>query len=155
MSVNLIDLVILRHGEAAAAHPDRDRALTEYGKQQVSGQYQWLLEQGFKPELILHSPYRRTTETASLSSTCFPEAVLQEEPLITPGGDPTMVTSLIPALGKQQILLASHMPIVAHLTAVFLPEMPVFHYPVAGLCWLQIAEDGSSAKLLHKHWPDA
>jgi len=152
MSVNSIELVILRHGEAGNASSDRERKLTEYGQQQILSQYQWLTEQGFIPEVILHSPYQRTVETAFLSKDFFPEIVLQEESLITPDGDPPMVASLIPALGKKKILLASHMPMVSYLTAQFLPKIDIFSYPVAGLCWLKLNTENLSAELIHKHW---
>ena len=152
MPDNLIDLVIVRHGEAGSATTDHERSLTSYGQQQISSQYQWLVEQNFMPQIILHSPYKRTVETALLSQTLFPEAELEVEPLITPDGDPKMVQSMIPALGKQQILLISHMPMVAYLTSILVSGQNITGYPVAGLCWLQMVADGSSAKLLHQHW---
>ncbi|RKZ99663.1 MAG: histidine phosphatase, partial [Gammaproteobacteria bacterium] len=82
-----MELIILRHGEAGSAALDQERPLTDYGRQQIAGQYQWLQEHQFEPELILHSPYRRTTETADLASVLFPNAELQVEPLLTPDGD--------------------------------------------------------------------
>ena len=152
MSVNSIDLVILRHGEAGNASSDKERRLTEYGQQQISSQYQWLTEQGFIPDIILHSPYQRTVETAYLSKAFYPDILLQEDVLITPDGDPPMMASLIPVLGKKKILIASHMPMVSYLTAQFLPNIDIFSYPVAGLCWLKINTEDSSAELVHKHW---
>ncbi|MCP3673034.1 MAG: hypothetical protein GY829_00990 [Gammaproteobacteria bacterium] len=152
MSVNSIELVILRHGEACHASSDKERRLTECGQQQISSQYQWLTEQGFIPELILYSPYQRTVETASLSKPFFSDTVFQEEPLITPDGDPPMVASLITDLGKKKILIASHMPMVSYLTAQFLPELGIFSYPVAGLCWLKINSENLPAELIHKRW---
>jgi len=152
MSNNLIDLIILRHGEAGSAVYDRERQLTERGRQQINSQYQWLDDHGFKPELILHSPYQRTVESAALAENYFPEAVYQAEPLITPDGNPSMVHSLITALDNHRILLVSHMPMVAYLTAEIVPEADIFGFPVAGLCWLQLDNDASSAKILHKRW---
>ena len=153
MSDNLIDLTILRHGQAGEATSDRDRSLTEYGEQQISNQCKWLFDQGFRPELILHSPYQRTIESAVLAQMVFPEAVMQVESSITPNGDPALILSLIPALGKNQILLVSHMPMVANLTRSFNPEFNIFSYPIAGLCWIQMQLNGSLPRLLHQHWP--
>ena len=144
-------IVILRHGEAAHAIPDRDRSLTEYGRRQIESQYQWLKEQNFQPELILHSPYKRTVETASLAEAYFPNVEMQVEPLITPDGNPEMIAQLVPALEKQQVLIVSHMPMVSYLTKTFLPELDIFSYPVAGLCWLELSLN--TATLLHKRWP--
>jgi len=152
MPDNLIELVILRHGEAGSATSDRERALTKYGRYQVSSQYQWLLKQEFQPQVILHSPYRRTTETALLANDYFPDAALQVEPLITPDGDPETILSMISVLGKQQILLVSHMPLVTYLSAALLAGVKPFSYPVAGLCWIQIKQPISSSRLIHKKW---
>ena len=154
MSEKTIELVILRHGEADNAIPDRERCLTEFGRSQVVSQYQWLQQQKFQPELILHSPYKRTTETASLAKHFYPEVELQVEPIITPDGSPALAAQLIPTLNKQSILMASHMPMVAYLTAEFLPDINIFGYPVAGLCWLQLELNHSKATLLHKRWPE-
>ena len=109
-------------------------------------------EQGLEPQLIMHSPYQRTVETASLGASYFPDAVLQSEPLITPDGDSVMISSMLSAMDEQQIIIVSHMPMVSYLTVELLPAINIFSYPVAGLCWLQIARDGSTAELLHQHW---
>lgn len=148
-----IEIVILRHGEADQATPDRERSLTDYGRRQIKSQYQWLKEQNFQPDMILHSPYKRTTETALLAKAFFPNVEMNVESLITPDGNPGMVAELIPALEKQQLLIASHMPMVSYLTSEFLPELGLFGYPVAGLCWLELSIDNNKASLLHKHWP--
>ena len=154
MSKRLINLVILRHGEAGAAQVDRDRSLTDYGKQQICSQYEWLCEQKFQPELILHSPYKRTVQSASLSEDYFPESKLQVESMITPDGDPAMVASMLRSTAVNSILIVSHMPMVSYLTIQLKPEIELFGFPVAGLCWLEISQDDLSANLIHKHWPD-
>jgi len=152
MSSNLTDLVILRHGEAGYAQRDNDRRLTETGQKQINSQYQWLTAQGYDPELILHSPYRRTCETASLANQYFPDAVLQTEPLLTPDADPALASAFINTLESHRILVVSHMPMVACLTSIYLPETEIFGYPVAGLCWLQMIPDENISKLLYRHW---
>ena len=146
-------IVILRHGEATHAIPDRDRSLSDHGRRQIESQYQWLKEQNFQPDLILHSPYKRTVETASLAEAYFPNVEMQVEPLITPDGNPEMIVQLVPALEKQQVLIVSHMPMVSYLTKTFLPELDLFGYPVAGLCWLEFSLNSSRSTLLHKRWP--
>ena len=154
MSDNLIEIVILRHGEAGTASSDRERPLTDYGREQVSSQYQWLLDQGFLPELILHSPYRRTSETAILAADFFHDAKIKIEPLLKPDADPAIISSLIPTLGNSRILLVSHMPLVSYLTAAISEGIQPFAFPVAGLCWLNLNRETLSAKLFHKKWPD-
>ena len=150
--VNLTDLVILRHGEAGHASSDRERSLTELGCAQITSQYLWLKEQGFIPEQIFHSPYVRTTETASLASEIYPVAELLSEPLITPDADPLIAASFIKALPTNKVLIASHMPMVAYLTNILVPDNHIFAYPVAGLCWIKPSQDKRSLSIFQKNW---
>lgn len=154
MSGSHIELVILRHGEAGSAESDFDRALTKKGRDQITRQYQWLQQQSFLPELILHSPYQRTVETALLSAQFFPDAQRKIEPMITPDASPQVIAEQIHTFGKIKILMISHMPMVAYLTVALLPKVDIFGFPLAGLCYLQLAGEAQQAKLLHKHWLD-
>ncbi len=150
MSSNLLELVILRHGEAGSAIRDYDRTLTEKGVRQIKSQCHWLSQQGYYPQLILHSPYQRTCETALLVKQYFPDTPLQAEPLLTPDADPALTSALLLSLDKTRIIIVSHMPMVAYLTSSFLPDKELFGYPVGGLCWLRICEENHSAQLQHR-----
>jgi len=127
MSRNITDLIILRHGEAGYAPADHERTLTKTGQTQIRQQYFWLKEQGLKPELILYSPYQRTFETAGLATDFFPEVTLQVEPLLTPDADPALAASFLLSLEQKRIMVVSHMPMVADLTASFLSIIQILY----------------------------
>ena len=152
ISENLTDLVILRHGEAGNASIDRDRKLTELGRSQIILQYKWLKERDFEPQQILHSPYVRTTETAALAAEFYPNAELLCETLITPDADPLLAASFIESLSINKVLIVSHMPMVAYLTQILVPNSHIFGFPVAGLCWVKVSEEGEAPTIFHKHW---
>ena len=62
-------MLLFRHAAAEPATStgaDADRELTKAGRQQLQRTAAWLLERERLPDLILHSPYRRTTQTASV-----------------------------------------------------------------------------------------
>lgn len=61
----MFSLYVLRHAEAEPhASSDAARALTEKGHAQATRVGRFLVEHGLRPSLILHSPFRRTLETA-------------------------------------------------------------------------------------------
>jgi len=134
----LVNLIILRHGEAEICSPDKLRPLTYHGRQQIHSQCQWLINNGFKADCLLHSPYLRTTETAQIAAEYFSEASVMQESLITPDGHPEIVAELIPNLCFLNILLISHMPMVSYLTSTLLAEKEMYGYPVAALSWLKL-----------------
>ena len=64
-------LTLWRHGEAGSGATDEVRALTPRGRKEViamaQGYSTWAGESALGPvSLLLHSPYRRTVETAKL-----------------------------------------------------------------------------------------
>ena len=64
-------LTLWRHGEAGSGVTDEVRALTPRGREETiamaQGYSTWAGESALGPvSLLLHSPYRRTVETAKL-----------------------------------------------------------------------------------------
>ena len=62
-------LIILRHGEAeneARGSRDKDRELTGSGTRDVLLKGQWLTQQRLKPDFVVVSDSKRTTQTAEL-----------------------------------------------------------------------------------------
>ncbi|BCL14955.1 SixA phosphatase family protein [Micromonospora sagamiensis] len=59
-------LVLLRHGKAATPEgdvADRDRALTVRGQADAAAAGAWLARHGFRPDVVVCSPARRTRQT--------------------------------------------------------------------------------------------
>ena len=109
-------LWIMRHGEAKwHASTDSERPLSADGVSEVRSV-------GHKLDLpdsveIWHSPYLRAQQTCSelvKSLTVVPKTV-KEELMITPEADVKSVISLIEAVALPELMLVSHMPLVAKL----------------------------------------
>lgn len=63
----MFSLYVLRHADAEPmASSDAARALTEKGRAQSVKVGKFLAAHGLKPALILHSPFKRTQQTAEL-----------------------------------------------------------------------------------------
>src|SRR5215813_12176239 len=64
----MLPLYFLRHADAEPGSPggDAERALTHKGIAQAKRVAEFCARSGIAPTAILHSPYRRTTETAEI-----------------------------------------------------------------------------------------
>src|SRR5215211_2484439 len=59
-----VQLVIVRHAEAASGEPDELRPLTQQGREAARALGQRLARSGFQPDAIVSSPLLRARETA-------------------------------------------------------------------------------------------
>lgn len=115
-------LYVMRHGEAVTfVGSDRERPLTDHGRQQVEKVASQLL--GTPLTGILVSPYLRTRETAELMR----KGMNLEVPLsvcdqLTPDSTVQQVLSIVPDDG--QWLLVSHMPLVSRLVGLLTEDAP-------------------------------
>ncbi|MHA6493333.1 phosphohistidine phosphatase SixA [Pseudomonas borbori] len=109
-------LWLMRHGEAVAhAASDAERALTDYGREQVrqaAGQLD-----GRRLGCILVSPYRRAQQTAALvKETLDYRGELLTVPWLTPESDPREVLAQLDNfLPASELLLVSHQPLIGNL----------------------------------------
>jgi phosphohistidine phosphatase len=71
-------LLVMRHAEALSASPDRERPLTEHGRNQSQTMGERLIRESLTPDFILHSSILRAQETASALShgADLPESIL-------------------------------------------------------------------------------
>ncbi|NVJ62083.1 MAG: phosphohistidine phosphatase SixA [Gammaproteobacteria bacterium] len=109
-------LWIMRHGEAEwHASSDLERALSANGVREVQSVAKKLdLPTSIQ---VWHSPYLRAKQTCSelTNIASVPQEQVREEPMITPEGDVKNVASLIEAVELSELMLVSHMPLVAKL----------------------------------------
>lgn len=61
------EIVFLRHGQAGIAESDSERPLTETGRRQAMESALRLKEKGFRPGIIISSPYKRALQTAEIA----------------------------------------------------------------------------------------
>ena len=122
-------VTIWRHGEAGEAFADRRRELTDSGRDDIGfGCQQFHLACAGRnmpaPDLILHSPWVRTRQTAELIASAFAHATVRPEAALRPGSEPAAVDTALDACMNSQlhVVLVSHQPLVSRLVDNYLGE---------------------------------
>lgn len=143
-------LWVLRHGQAEPhAATDAKRPLTEFGRQEVLGMVQRLLQE--PPDVILASPYLRTQQTAELvrEQLSMRRAVVTVD-WATPDGDPLAVLDHIAERSEANVLLVSHQPLVGQLLSLAVEGHRQAHYPMptAGLACLDMTLPAAGTAVL-------
>src|SRR5688572_24816473 len=115
-----MQLFIMRHGHATWPQwngRDEDRPLTPEGTRLIRAEGEALARRGLKPDLILHSPLVRTSETAQLVAEalgCLDR--LQKNSLLQPGLNYHRLTKLLQEQAEREtLLLVGHAPDVAEM----------------------------------------
>ena len=121
-----MQLYILRHGDAERiASSDRERQLTDRGKQQVHAVVQRHQQEIAKVTSIFVSPFRRAQETAAIVSQHFPTVPLHTAEMLTPDHSPMdVVRFLCQQPESAKILLVSHQPLVSELVSELCNQVP-------------------------------
>ncbi len=105
---------LARHGEAVgmdAVSTDHDRWLSERGRDQMLQVGRWLKIRETPPDLILHSPLVRASETAELIRQGIdPDLPIAMEPLLSPGMRCESLLAKIAARTEMSVLCIGHQP---------------------------------------------
>lgn len=111
-----MNLIIMRHGEAEPyASSDRDRALTDYGRQQAYAAGEWLKANEITINQCWTSPYVRTRQTAESVQSVYGELQTSPVDFLTPGSSPMAVVEQLRNDVEINLLLISHNPMVSQL----------------------------------------
>jgi phosphohistidine phosphatase len=157
-------ITVWRHGEAGQATEDRLRKLTPRGEREVAHGASRLhtictARDCELPDLLWHSRWERTTQTAQLIATAFALAPLAQEALI-PGSAPPGVERALEALWQgaappAHLVLVSHQPLVSRLVDHLLAVRGLAPaHPPGGLVTLALDAPGAGgARLLWWAFP--
>jgi phosphohistidine phosphatase len=121
-------ITIVRHGEAGSAARDKDRELTDNGTDDVSfGSHQLrdlCLDKSLPmPDRILHSDWRRTTQTAEILAAAFTASVNAIDALLPGHTIADVDNSLTPLpAGISHCVLVGHQPMVSELVDHYLDD---------------------------------
>lgn len=114
-------LYLLRHGiaaDATAEMSDADRPLTAGGARKMQRIARGLKRAGFRPDLILTSPLRRTQETAALLGAVDPSLAIEVYEPLAPGHSAASVLDGLRAYrDKSRIVLVGHQPDLGELAS--------------------------------------
>ncbi|MFZ9970266.1 MAG: SixA phosphatase family protein [Bacteroidia bacterium] len=72
-------VLLIRHAKTQSGWPDFSRELLPEGRERCRVNALWMAEQKWIPERLLHSPARRTTQTAELMAQQWPWGACQVE----------------------------------------------------------------------------
>ena len=108
----------MRHGEAGYHTLDRQRELTEYGRETVADVAAQLAESPWRPQCIWCSPLIRARQTAAIASEIL-NCPVDEKTFITPDDDPGKCLDAILEAPESPLLIVSHMPLVGSLATLF------------------------------------
>jgi phosphohistidine phosphatase len=100
-----MQLVIVRHAEAAPGAPDELRPLTAVGREHARSVGLELREQGIEPDAVVSSPLLRARETAAALG--LGEPAIDER--LAPGASPADIEAAARGLGKTVVVVA-HQP---------------------------------------------
>jgi len=110
-----VQLVIVRHAEAASGEPDELRPLTPEGREAARELGQRLAREGVHPDAVLTSPLLRARETAQ--ELAHP-AGLEAEPdeRLAPGATAESVRAAVQERGETVVVVA-HQPDCSRIAA--------------------------------------
>ena len=106
----MVQLQIIRHGDALVRHPDAERPLSEGGVKSIQ-RLRCLIGSDL-PDFVVSSPLIRARQTAEILADANRYVVWDE---VLPGGEPNKVLSRIEAEGFSCICIVSHQPLVGRL----------------------------------------
>jgi phosphohistidine phosphatase len=134
-----VQLVIVRHGEAAPGTPDELRPLTPAGRKQAHALGLRLRKQGIAPDAVVSSPLLRARETAAAlaGSLGLSEPAVDER--LAPGAAPATIQEVAREHGET-VVVVGHQPDCGRAAAAITggPE-PAF--PPGGHVLLELGTD--------------
>ncbi len=134
----MLELLLLRHGEAGFSLPDRERTLTERGQCQTRQVLQRRAGALVGLSALYVSPYRRALQTAELVRQLSDVPAEQCFDGLQPDSE---VDALLDWLQPQQgrILLVAHNPLLSRLLNRLIGEPRRYHFDTSTLVSLTMA----------------
>ena len=131
-----VQLVIVRHAEAASGEPDELRPLTPAGREAARALGQRLADEGLEPDAVLTSPLLRARETAQELAR---PAGLEPEPdeRLAPGATAEAVRAAAEERGET-VIVVGHQPDCSRIAAALAGgEEPAF--PPGGMLAIELS----------------
>ena len=147
-----MQLFLMRHGEAGFnAHSDRERTLTDVGRQHTSLMSNWLGQTVEEFDIVLVSPYLRAQQSWQEVRKHFPEPkkwlTLDE---LVPAGDPATVADTVIAYAEhynaQTVLVLAHMPLLGYLVSELVAGVEPPLFATSGVTLVSKLPTGSSVE---------
>ena len=133
-------IYISRHGEAEPfASDDSQRPLTRAGEREVRLLWGRLREAGIAPTCLISSPFLRARQTADQIADLYPGIGRDVYQGLTPDAEPSILLDWLQTRSDlDQLVLVSHMPLVAVLTSCLTGEMSRAGFATAAVAALDM-----------------
>jgi len=151
----------MRHGQAQPVAPtDKDRVLTQVGRQETSIMATWLAKHQQQFDITFVSPYSRALETFDIVASVIRNAaqhhVLEE---LTPESSPEICGDTLLAYCAQtkadSALVVSHLPLVGLLVTDLCKETMMPSFTTSSIACVEIDLDNWQGQLLwHKGYQE-
>jgi phosphohistidine phosphatase SixA len=120
----------------------------------AQGYSTWADESGLGPvSLLLHSPYRRTVETAALLGELLRPRCMKVDPSLAPGAYPEAFSEN-DYTDHEHIVMVSHQPFVSQAIAFWTDDMALAPLAPGGYSMLEITCLARGGATLLRHCPD-
>jgi phosphohistidine phosphatase len=134
-----MQLVIVRHAEAAPGSPDELRPLTPAGREQARSLGLQLRAEGVEPDAVVSSPLLRARETAAALTGPLGLGEPEVDERLAPGASPADIRDA--ALGRGgTVVVVGHQPDCGHAVAA-LAGGPEPAFPPAGHVLLELGTE--------------
>ena len=138
----------MRHGLAESQFDsDFNRALSQVGASEATNVANQILASGLPlPERLLVSPFRRTQETANYVCQAWGrKADYETEAMLVHSGDHRILGDYLLSLNTANVMVISHMPIVAYLSQYLADGCNIHGFRTAQTINLQFDKHGRGA----------
>lgn len=148
-------IVVVRHGEASiGADSDAQRKLTDYGRKQALSTAKQLKDWVSDRTKILHSPFARTSETASIMAQVL-ECPTEALDVLQAGTPYTQILEWLQSCELTDVILVSHNPMVTQITNALVYgtsslSQPPLMFDTAYACCLECEYPGTGCVELIK-----
>ncbi len=134
-----MQLVIVRHADAAPGAPDELRPLTPAGREQARSLGVRLREQGIEPDAVVSSPLLRARETAAALAGPLGLGDPEVDERLAPGASPTEIRDTARGRGET-VVVVGHQPDCGHAAAA-LTGGPEPAFPPCGHVLLELGPE--------------
>ena len=132
-----MQILLVRHAEAAPGEPDELRPLTPIGEMQARALGRRLREAGVAPDTILTSPLVRARETAAILGVEL-GAPVQPDDRLAPGADARAVTDAVAGWGET-VVVVGHQPDCGQIAAELMGAEPP-PFPPGGMVEISLSD---------------
>lgn len=107
----MIELVLVRHGEAGSGSTDHERPLTAHGRTEAATMAARLAEAGFRPDVVLSSSAVRAVQTAEAFARASDARVVRDPDLYGAWSDSLMDAAAAAGRdGAARVVVVAHNP---------------------------------------------